>query len=172
MYRQETRQEARHPTGSPVQCSTEQSSTERVPGDLDRQAGYVMHLRRDTPVKLIIHDWGVFVRNTESSWLKFSFCKEETLKYLCCQFDGEGFHTFKVMAGSSWQEGVQCRKVIDLTSQCHSRSKAMLPNERAHLFYYYYSIVIIGLSCTVFKIQPVKNMLKIRMTWFDLLGSL
>ena len=27
------------------------------------------------------------------------FCKEETLNYLCCQFDGEGFHSFKVMAG-------------------------------------------------------------------------
>ena len=58
-----------------------------------------MHLHTDTPVKLIIQDWGVFVRNTDSSWLKFGFCKEETLRYLCCQFDGEGFPTFKVMAG-------------------------------------------------------------------------
>ena len=40
-----------------------------------------------------------FVINTDSSWLKFS--KEETLNYLCCQFDGEGFHSFKVMAGGS-----------------------------------------------------------------------
>ena len=40
-----------------------------------------------------------FVINTDSSWLKLDFCKEETLNYLCCQFDGEGFHSFKVMAG-------------------------------------------------------------------------
>ena len=89
------------------------------------------------------------VINTDSSWLKFrflkfGFCKEETLNYLCCQFDGEGFHSFKVMAGRSWQEGVQCRLVIDLTSQGHSRSKKTVPNETSYVTSY--MSIMVGLT--------------------------
>ena len=53
--------------------STSLGKNHAGPRDLIRQAGYVMHLHTDTPVKLIIQDWGVFVRNTDSSWLKFRF---------------------------------------------------------------------------------------------------
>ena len=59
------------------------------------------------------------------------FCKEETVRYLCCQFDGEGFHTFKVVAGWSWQEGVQCRLVIDLTLSRSLQVKGNVTNRKA-----------------------------------------
>ena len=40
------------------------------------------------------------------------------------------------MAGGSWQEGVQCRLVIDLTSHGHSRSKKTVPNETSYVTSY------------------------------------
>ena len=105
-------------------------------------------IHRSTPLGL----WSLLGVTLSSKIEVFCNKEEKTLNYLCCQFDGEGFLSFKVMAGGTRQEGVQCRLVIDLTSQGHSRSKITVPNEPSYVTSYMSIMVTNPLSCTIFEI--------------------
>ena len=79
-----------------------------------------------------------------------SFVREETLNYLCCQFDGEGFHSFKVYGGLKDRKADSA--VVIVTVKVTQGQIKTVPNETSYVTSYMSIMVTNPLSCTIFEI--------------------